>query len=329
MDSNIPPAARRRPGGYLQAANLRKVGYSVYGSVPHQIGCLPEYLDRLRPVDGVAPVEYAALDASGDERRMESYKSSFYGWLRATVGALLSRVVENGETRADFDVDCITDFLLAALNVNLHLLPASRARDGPGRIVRALRLCLVYISREAFGVPPYNLRDGEWEVHVGRQPVEPGPGQESVWDYPRPPRLEDINKKVEVVFGGVTLACTTQAKRVLETSHPPVYYIPPEDIRMEHLEPSVGGSYYEWKGRAGYYDVALEGRTEPRAAWFYPDPTPPFAGLKDYVAFYPSKMDGCWVGGEKVEAQEGDFYGGWITSDIEGPFKGGPGTWGW
>ena len=164
---------------------------------------------------------------------------------------------------------------------------------------------------------------------MGRQRVEPGSGQESVWDYPRPPRLEDVDKKVKVVFGGVTLAYTTRAKRVLETSHPPVYYIPPDDIRMEHLERSAVGSFCEWKGRASYYDVATEQRSEARAAWFYPNPTSSFTSLTNYVAFYPSRMDGCWVGGEKVGAQEGDFYGGWITPDIVGPFKGAPGTWGW
>ncbi|HKH12010.1 MAG TPA: DUF427 domain-containing protein [Rubrobacter sp.] len=164
---------------------------------------------------------------------------------------------------------------------------------------------------------------------MGRQRVEPGPGQESVWDYPRPPRMEDVEEKVKVVFGDVTLAYTTMAKRVLETSHPPVYYIPPGDIRMEHLRPSAGTSYCEWKGRAGYYDVVTDEKTEERAAWFYPSPTPSFRELKDYVAFYPSRVDACWVGGEKVEAQEGDFYGGWITPNIVGPFKGAPGTWGW
>ena len=164
---------------------------------------------------------------------------------------------------------------------------------------------------------------------MGRKRVEPGPGQESVWDYPRPPRMEDVEEKVKVVFGDVTLAYTTMAKRVLETSHPPVYYIPPGDIRMEHLRPSAGTSYCEWKGRAGYYDVVTDEKTEERAAWFYPSPTPSFRELKDYVAFYPSRVDACWVGGEKVEAQEGDFYGGWITPNIVGPFKGAPGTWGW
>ena len=164
---------------------------------------------------------------------------------------------------------------------------------------------------------------------MGRQRVEPGPGQESVWDYPRPPRLEDSDKRIKVVFGGVTLAYTTRAKRVLETSHPPVYYIPPEDIRVEHLTLARGTSLCEWKGVARYYDIETEERREHRAAWFYPDPVLVYADLKDYVAFYPSLMDACWVDGEKVEAQEGDFYGGWVTSEIVGPFKGGPGTRGW
>ncbi len=164
---------------------------------------------------------------------------------------------------------------------------------------------------------------------MARRRVEPGPGQESVWDYPRPPRMEDVEKKIKVVFGGVTVAYTRRGKRVLETSHPPVYYVPPEDIRMEHLELVDGATYCEWKGPARYYDLITEERREGRAAWFYPDPVPSFAELKDYVAFYPSRMDGCWVGGEKVESQAGDFYGGWITPEIVGPFKGSTGTWGW
>lgn len=163
---------------------------------------------------------------------------------------------------------------------------------------------------------------------LGRR-VRPGPGQESVWDYPRPPRTEDVKELVEIHFGGEKIAETTRAKRVLETSHPPVYYVPPEDLRTEFLRPAGGGSWCEWKGRASYYDVAVGDRVAERAAWYYPDPTPPFRGLEDYVAFYPSKMDACYVGGERVRAQEGDFYGGWVTSRIVGPFKGGPGTWGW
>jgi len=164
---------------------------------------------------------------------------------------------------------------------------------------------------------------------MARQRIELGPGQESVWDYPRPPRLEDAKRRIKVVFCGVTLAHTTRAKRVLETSHPPVYYVPTQGVRMEHLRPSEGSSFCEWKGRARYYDVVTAAKQELRAAWYYPDPVPAYRGIRDYVAFYPSRMDACWVEGEKVRAQEGDFYGGWITAEIAGSFKGGPGTWGW
>lgn len=164
---------------------------------------------------------------------------------------------------------------------------------------------------------------------MNRQRIQPGPGQESVWDYPRPPRLEDSAKRIQIVFNGIAIADTHQAKRVLETSHPPNYYIPPADINMEYLVRQNRGSYCEWKGEAGYYTVIVGDKQAPNAAWFYPDPTPAFASIKDYVAFYPGLMDACYLNGEKVQPQPGDFYGGWITSDIVGPFKGGPGTWGW
>jgi uncharacterized protein (DUF427 family) len=159
--------------------------------------------------------------------------------------------------------------------------------------------------------------------------VEPGPGQESVWDYPRPPRLESVERRVKVVFGNVTVAYTSRPKRVLETSHPPVYYVPEEDVRVEHLRAAGSGSVCEYKGRASYYDLVTDEREAARAAWTYPDPEPGFEELAGHIAFYPSLMDNCWVDGEKVAAQEGDFYGGWITSDIVGPFKGAPGTAGW
>ncbi|HSL00576.1 MAG TPA: DUF427 domain-containing protein [Rubrobacteraceae bacterium] len=164
---------------------------------------------------------------------------------------------------------------------------------------------------------------------MSRPRIEPGPGQESVWDYPRPPRLERTDKRVKVAFGGVTIAYTTRALLVRETSHPPVYYVPPEDVRMEHLRPAAGGSFCEWKGRAGYYDIVTDERTEERAAWYYPEPVSAYEEIRDHVAFYPSRMDACWVDGKKVRAQDGDFYGGWITPDVVGPFKGAPGTWGW
>jgi uncharacterized protein (DUF427 family) len=159
--------------------------------------------------------------------------------------------------------------------------------------------------------------------------IEPKAGQESVWDYPRPPGLEPTNKHLKIVFNGEIIAETTRGFRVLETSHPPVYYFPPSDVRMDFLTAASGSSFCEWKGRAGYYDLRVGESRVVNAAWFYPNPTQSFAAIKDYIAFYPSKMDACYVNDELVRAQEGDFYGGWITSEIVGPFKGGAGTWGW
>jgi uncharacterized protein (DUF427 family) len=159
--------------------------------------------------------------------------------------------------------------------------------------------------------------------------VQPAPGQESVWDYPRPPRLEACGKRIRVIFNGITIADTTGAKRMLETSHPPVYYIPREDIRMEHVRAAAGTSFCEWKGRAEYFDLVVGTRTEPRVAWGYANPTPAFAGIRGHLAFYAAPMDACYVDGERVTPQPGGFYGGWITHDIVGPFKGVPGTSGW
>ena len=149
--------------------------------------------------------------------------------------------------------------------------------------------------------------------------------KESVWDYPRPPRLEHLTRHVRVVLGGVVIAESRRPARVLETSHPPVYYLSPEDIRMDLLTPAGGSSFCEWKGNASYYDVA----TARSAAWTYRSPTPAFASIANWVAFYPGRMDECTIDGEIVRPQAGGFYGGWITDDIEGPFKGEPGTAGW
>ena len=159
--------------------------------------------------------------------------------------------------------------------------------------------------------------------------IEPGPGQESVWDYPRPPRLESTPKRIRILFNGITLVDTNQAKRVLETSHPPVYYVPPEAVQQQYLQPTPRASYCEWKGQAQYFNVTVGDRQVVNAVWSYPTPTARFATIKDYLAFYPSLMDACYVDDEQVQAQAGDFYGGWITSNIVGPFKGGAGTWGW
>ena len=159
--------------------------------------------------------------------------------------------------------------------------------------------------------------------------VEPKTGQESVWDYPRPPRLEDCSKHVKVVFNGVTIADTTHSKRVLETSHPPVYYIPPDAIKMQYLRRVPGASICEWKGQASYCSLSVHKVIAEKAGWFYPNPVPEFSSIKDYIAFYPERMDACYVDGELLKPQPGGFYGGWITRDIIGPFKGEHGTWGW
>ena len=164
---------------------------------------------------------------------------------------------------------------------------------------------------------------------MNQERIEPGPGQESVWDYPRPPRLEDSGRHIQVVFNGIAIADTRRAKRVLETSHPPVYYIPPQDIQRQYLTLTPRTSVCEWKGRASYQTVGVGDKKAEDAAWYYPNPTPAFESLKGYVAFYPSRMDACFVDDERVQSQPGDFYGGWITSEVVGPFKGSPGTLCW
>lgn len=152
---------------------------------------------------------------------------------------------------------------------------------------------------------------------------------ESVWDYPRPPRLEPSSRRIQVVFAGVTVAETTGAYRVLETSHPPSWYLPPADVRTDLLEPSSRTSLCEWKGRARYWTLRVCARAAVDTFWDYPEPTRRFAPIAGYFSLYPGRMDACFVDDEQAVAQAGDFYGGWITSEIKGPFKGGPGTFGW
>jgi uncharacterized protein (DUF427 family) len=153
--------------------------------------------------------------------------------------------------------------------------------------------------------------------------------KESVWDYPRPPAIKSTDQHVRVVFDDTTIANTTDAFRVLETSHPPVYYLPPGDIATDHLEQTSRTTMCEFKGRAVYFTVRVGDRSAVNAAWAYPNPVDRYEALTDHVAFYPSEMDACFVDDEEVRYQEGNFYGGWITDDVEGPFKGGPGTMGW
>ena len=132
--------------------------------------------------------------------------------------------------------------------------------------------------------------------------VQKNPNQESVWDYPRPPRIEDSHKHIQVIFNGVMIAETQRAMRVLETSHPPVYYIPPEDVRLECFSASPRSTFCEYKGSAAYYTIRVGERTKTHAAWFYPRPAAPYAALANYVAVYPSRMDVCYVGGIRSSA---------------------------
>ena len=152
---------------------------------------------------------------------------------------------------------------------------------------------------------------------------------ESAWDYPRPPRLEPIAHHLVVVLGGDTIVDSRRGYRVLETSHPPNYYVPLADVAEGTLIRSDGRSFCEWKGRAHYYTVRGGDRVEVDAAWGYDQPNAGFEPLVDHVAFYPARVDACYVDDELVTPQEGGFYGGWITSRITGPFKGAPGTRGW
>jgi uncharacterized protein (DUF427 family) len=161
------------------------------------------------------------------------------------------------------------------------------------------------------------------------QPEVPGPGQESVWDYPRPPRVEPSTETVEVRLGGEVVARSASALRVLETSHPPAYYLPWEAFAPGVLRPVAGTTYCEWKGVATYFDLVTTTTAAARAAWTYADPTRGFEAIAHHVSVMPGQVEACLVDGEVVRAQEGGFYGGWITDRVVGPFKGGPGSHGW
>lgn len=162
------------------------------------------------------------------------------------------------------------------------------------------------------------------------RPDPPAPGQRSVWDFPRPPAYEQWHERVEVRFGGTTIATTTGAWCVLETSHPPTYYLPIAAFEPGVLRPaSGGGTVCEWKGLASYFDIVVGDRVAPRAAWTYENPRGAAAVVRDHVALYASEMDACLVDGVPVTPQPGGFYGGWITDRVSGPFKGSPGTAGW
>jgi uncharacterized protein (DUF427 family) len=150
-----------------------------------------------------------------------------------------------------------------------------------------------------------------------------------VADFPRPPAIEPVPDEVRILLGGEQIASTSAAWRILETTHPPTYYLPREAFVAGSLLVSRRTSFCEWKGTATYVTLTAAGRTETDAGWTYPNPSPAYAALRDHVAVYAGRMDACFVGDEQVVAQPGGFYGGWITSDFVGPFKGGPGTQFW
>lgn len=161
------------------------------------------------------------------------------------------------------------------------------------------------------------------------RPDTPAPGQESVWDYPRPPRVEPVQERITIRLGGELIADTRDAVRVLETSHPPVYYVPIADFIPGALVDASGSSFCEFKGAARYFDVRRGDVVRPGAAWNYPHPAPGYGALTDRVAVYAAQMDECTVGDEVAVPQPGGFYGGWVTSAVVGPFKGVPGSMGW
>ncbi|GMN02111.1 DUF427 domain-containing protein [Erythrobacter sp. MTPC3] len=167
-----------------------------------------------------------------------------------------------------------------------------------------------------------------------RQPHHPepdaaGPGQESVWDYPRPAIAEPTDRRIQIIHKGVELVDSRSAWRTLETSHPPTYYVPQTDVAMQYLTPNPRRSMCEWKGQARYWDITISGDTIDAGAWSYPSPTASFAGIRDFLAFYPDPLDCCMVDGEQIIPQPGQFYGGWISQYEAGPFKGGPGSRFW
>ena len=170
-----------------------------------------------------------------------------------------------------------------------------------------------------------------WRFRGQKRPataLTPGPGQESVWDYPRPPVIVDDRRLVQVRLDDTLIAETRAARRVLETASPPTFYLPPDSVQFDCLQADTEQSFCEWKGRATYFSVCVGKQCVKNVAWSYPHPLADFTAIRDYLAFYPGRLE-CYVDGERVSAQAGGFYGGWITGEIVGPFKGEHGTSGW
>lgn len=180
---------------------------------------------------------------------------------------------------------------------------------------------------------PHDLKRvrAQWSHRGSSRPpwaIDPRPGQESVWDYPRPPRLDPDDRLVRVVHGAIIIAESRRAIRALETASPPTFYIPPRDVRMESLVRGRGTSLCEWKGNASYWSLRTSGGEIPNVGWSYERPCIEFMAIQGYLSFYPAKVE-CYIGRERAQPQPGGFYGGWVTEEIVGPFKGEPGTAGW
>jgi len=170
-----------------------------------------------------------------------------------------------------------------------------------------------------------------WKYNGSERPPfakEPGPGEESVWDYPRPPKLVPFYGRVEVKWLDTIIASTTEAFRILETASPPSFYLPPAHTDLKLFREATGSSFCEWKGKATYWDIEINGVSIENAAWSYNNPNPAYRSVKNYFSFYPSKTE-CYVEGVRVKPQPGGFYGGWMTPNIIGPVKGEPGTGAW
>jgi len=179
--------------------------------------------------------------------------------------------------------------------------------------------------------PPPLPGPGGWRYYGRVRPpfaAAPAPGQESVWDYPRPPRIEAEPREVIVRVGDVEVARTRRALRVLETASPPTVYIPRADVAMEYLQPAPGSSRCEWKGTARYWTVCVAPVVLHAVGWSYDEPLPAFDAIRTHLSFYPGRI-ACYVDGVRVTPQAGGFYGGWVTPEVVGPFKGDPGTSGW
>jgi uncharacterized protein (DUF427 family) len=176
------------------------------------------------------------------------------------------------------------------------------------------------------GAGAHAVREGACRM-TGRIP--PQRGQESAWDYPRPPRVEKTGRHVVVMFGGLAVADTHSAVRLLEKTNPPVYYIPPQHVRLELMTLNRHHTQSEVLGAASYYDLSLDGRVARNAAWVYTDPLPGYEDIRGRIAFFAGRIDEALVDGERAVPQPGGFGRGWITSDVVGPFKGEPGSWDW